>query len=199
MPTEQNGSLQSQNLSEQLANLLTKNDPSTKMQAHGLTVGQMKELQKKQETGDIDMIKANIDPAYKIPEHEKHLLHYTTDEDLWDKGTKLSKPVLRSTYVEDFVRMSETEVVKRDDGTSKFPENAFRGLLVKIVHNPRRNSNASESTMAVAKPKANSSKKPLKELSEKELRAEYKRVIGEDASQEDSPVQMIAVIEEKLA
>lgn len=82
------------------------------------------------------MIPANKDSSYEIKEVEKHLIHVLLETRAYDtkSGRKLSKPMVRSFYYNDFMAMTQTVEVK---GGGKKKRNAFaRFDVVRVVHDP---------------------------------------------------------------
>lgn len=112
-----------------------------KHQAHGMTVGQMKDLHYKQihDPGSIKMIPANnggdkiTDPyfekdygKYMLPEHEAHLYHVAAEARTFASGgatpTRTSIPAIHKLTKEAY------EFQKKNK--------AFEGQIVHILHNP---------------------------------------------------------------
>lgn len=156
----------------------------------------MAELSRQQASGTAPMIPANRHPEIMIPAAEKHLIHVLLDEDRWEKGKKLSKPYKQCFYVDDFVRMSETEVKDLGNGKKSFPENAFAGLKMDIIHDPRTAAVASKPDLKNNNPAVAS--KPYEEMEMEELKDIYLKLYESPASEEDTPAQLIELIKEKV-
>lgn len=129
---------------DQMAALLSKvMAPETvdnKHQAHGKTHKEMRELHAQQREGSAKTVKANMKGDIEIKECDKHLIHALVENKQFDPkdGRKLSTPVLQCFDVADFMKMQ--------DSTGKNSENAFRGLSVIIVHDPRKTEAKEDAT-----------------------------------------------------
>ncbi len=166
-----------------------------KHQSHGLSVAEMKEVHEKQKLGGTDKIPANCKSEYEIDKHEAHLVHVLVDEDRWDKGKKLSTPYVKKFYLDDFLKMSQTEATKRPDGGKTFPENAFAAWKTEIIHDPRKTATSAKTKTIPAAPKTET---PLEDLSIEDLKLKYKEVTGNDAQEEDTAPQLISILKEEL-
>lgn len=114
--------------------VLTEDD---KLQAHGLTKGEMKIIHRKQIEGSVEKIPANKGKnikdkhfaaeyeGYEIDEHEKQILHVATEARSFNQATgqKLSSSFVQKYDVPTFERMSKQE--------------AFKGYTMHILHDPR--------------------------------------------------------------
>src|ERR1700760_1678114 len=166
MEAKSNGSYP--NLSKEVLEALGITNPELKIQSHGLTHKEVKEIQYAQSNGNVKKIKANRDSNYEINEHEAHLVHVTLDDDQWEKGKKLSSPRVAKFYKDDFDKMSKTEV-EDVNGVKKYPENAFSQWKVDIIHYPGNIPKGKELTSA----------KGLESLNDKELLDKYIEIFGE--------------------
>ena len=141
-----------------------------KIQSHGITKGQMKDLQYQQQQGDVKMIDANNVgdnikdkefakefADYQLPEAEKDHYHVVAEARLFNQttGEKISNPVVHKYTKEAF------EFNKKHHG--------FDGQTVHILHNPTKTVAEKETeddfdVMTVA-----------------QLKEAYKEITGEDA------------------
>lgn len=162
-----------------------------KHQSHGLTVGDMKNLAIKQSLGTVKKVKANQDDKYEIDEHEQHLIHITLETPRFNEvtGERLSKPHVRCFYVNDFEKMSRT--VKDKTKKNDFPENAFRGSLVRIIHDPR-DTKSTKTALSKSEP-------TLDLMNESQLRAKYFELTKEDSDPADTPDMIRYLINEFLS
>jgi len=167
-------------------------DRSKKIQAHGMTISQMEDLKEAQANDDVERVRANVNGSYTINKHEDHLIHITTQVPLFDQKTGLKpNPVLRKFYVKDFEKMSETEQVKLPNGSLTNPENAFRGLDVKIVHDPRK------FTKNAKKEEPAKKEIPLTEMPIEDLHYLYNQLVGNNAPAGISKKDIIELIKEQ--
>lgn len=187
MPQELTGD----NLLQSFLKTLNKDDKGNKIQSHGLTQNEMKEIKEHQMRGDVEMISGNKVSKYKIPAHEKNLIHFSTERVLFaEDGTKISKPRYHVKTVEDYERMSQTE---KKEGQLTNPEAAFAGMRVVILHDPRTGA-AEQKKEAVTL----TTEEKLQNMSEESVREFYASTFGEEALPSDSKKIMIALILEKL-
>lgn len=138
--------------------------------------------------GKFEMIPCNVKPNYEIKKCEAHLIHVSLENKRFnpETGERESKPYRQCFYVDDFERMSA--VVKTDKASMKVPENAFAGLELIILHDPRRTAATKE-----VKPVDYAA------LSDKEIREEYLAVTGNEADAEDTKEMLIILIKEHLS
>lgn len=124
---------QLQNQSEVTAELLKaflalqkKDSPGSKVQGHGKTHDEMKELHDLQRTGQTPRAMANAGGGIEINKHDEHLVHAFIENVHFDQktGERLSRPILQAFDPEDFKRM--------------VAEKAFVGLSVTVVHDPAK-------------------------------------------------------------
>ena len=167
-------------------------DKSNAHQAHGITQGEMKEIQKAQQLGKVEMVKGNKVSRYELPAYEKDFIHVSVERVQYkpDTDIKTSRPKVLVKTVTDFERMSRT--VKRE-GEKANPENAFAGMKVIILHDPRTGQESPKGA------KRMSEDEQMAEMTEDQIRALYLEVFGEEALPSDSKKIMIGMIKDKRA
>ncbi len=143
-----------------------------KKQSHNMTVTEMEELKYKQQNGIVETVKANKDSSYEIPEHEQHLIHAEIEIKQFDtaSGAKTSIEKVQTFYPKEFADMVSS--------------GGFKGYSVKVIHDPKLESEKVEKPSKAKAGKVESEKveKPLTKKEQKELdsvRAEYKTLYGE--------------------
>jgi hypothetical protein len=168
-------------------------DKGNKHQAHGLTQNQIKAIHKAQQSGEVEMIPANLNSKFKIPAHETKFIHFTTEKlNYKEDGEKISRPRMHVKDITDFERMSKTVKAQGDIAN---PENAFAGMKVIIYHDPRKTPAQIEAA------KANRSKvsreDALKSMNDEGLRNVYFEVFGEEPLPSDSKTIIIQMITDR--
>lgn len=176
--------LSPQNIADLVSKGLQANSPDGKMQAHGKTVKEMKDLHRAQRTGKDTMIAGNGGITLKgepimIKECDKHLVHALIEDVQFDSKTGKKKSVarLQNFAPEDFKKMQ--------DSTNPTSENAFRGLSVIIVHDPAKDTeDAVKVPAADAEVGAADGKKLTKNnihtLSPKKLKEAYQKMFPDE-------------------
>ncbi len=157
-----------------------------KIQAHGLTVKEMADLQYKQNNNLVKMVPANNAESikdkhfqefegYEIPEHEQHIYHVVSEARIFNQttGEKLSNPVVSTFTKEAFVFHKK--------------HNGFAGQSTHILHNPEITS---------AKEDDDDSGKPedLNKLTVPVLKERYLELTGEDAPKNVNKAELIDLI-----
>lgn len=139
--------------------------------AHNMTEAERNELQYKQQMGEMPMTEANIDPSYKIPASELHMIHAELEIKQFNPNTgeKMSVPKVQTFYPKEFADL-------KDNG-------GFVGYSVKVVHNP-------DADKAKGKNADADKAKPLNKKEITALKKEYKELYGEDAP-EDMPIEEV--------
>ena len=167
-------------------------DKSNAHQAHGITQGQMKEIQKNQQLGKVEMLKGNKVSRYEFPDYEKDFIHFSVERVTFkpDTDIKTSRPKILVKTVTDFERMSKAV---KGPGEKANPENAFGGMKMIILHDPRTGEDSPKSS------KKMSEDEMFENATEDMIRALFLEVIGEEALPSDSKKIMIGMIKEKRA
>lgn len=176
--------------SDELYKLIKGDDKGNKHQSYGLTQNDMKRIKEQQMLGKVETMSGNKVTRYKLPVYEKDLIHFTTEKVTYKQDTdiKTSKPRFHVKSVADFEKMSKT-VKGKDDKVN--PENAFAGLRVVILHDPRKGAVKEE------KAKELSEDELMNEMNEGAIRQLYVAEFGEEAMPTDTKAQMIELIREK--
>jgi hypothetical protein len=107
---------------------MSKNPKERKL-AHGQTEESLDELRLAQIDGNVKKVDTNVSTNdYRIPEHEKHLVHAEVSIPQFNQTTGADESVKRvQTFTErEFKSTEET--------------GGFSGMKVNILHDPRRNS-----------------------------------------------------------
>lgn len=171
--------LTSEQVAQLLSSVLRPESTDNKLQAHGKTVKEMRELHTAQRQGAIKLIPANLDGRIQIKECDKHLLHAVVENVEYHQktGKKLSTPVTQNFAVDDFLRMQ--------DNTGKNGENAFRNLSVIIVHDPRKKETDEAVPQVLKDGTGNAGEAPtlsrdnIHKLNKTALMKAYRNIIGE--------------------
>jgi hypothetical protein len=156
---------------------MTVNSPDHKIQAHGKTVGEMKELREVQARGERLPHVTASDGKSEIRADEQHLVHVFLETVLYnEKGKKVSPPGrLMKFDANDFSRMTQGD------------RNHFGQYdIIQIVHDPRVKSGT----------KHVENKKPATEQSIDEMKETYRLLYGEDADENMPVATMILRIRE---
>lgn len=180
-----------------LTRAINKDNKDNKIQSHGLTQGQMKDIREAQMKGEVEMIPSNKFSKYLIPKHEDKLMHFTTEKIAYDTNTgeKISKPRYHVKTAQDFTRMSKSV---KEKGDKINPENAFAGMKVTILHEVRPDVIAGIQKNAIPEKRFNPADE-LDKMDEEMIRSIYFDAYQEDALPSDSKKIMIELIKEKWA
>jgi hypothetical protein len=182
----------SQNIDvEKLVTAIKGENINNKQAAHGLTIGQLKEIHEQQKNGSVKMVPANKVSRHMIPAYETGFVHLSIEKEVYDddKGVKTSSPRNIKLSVEEFERMSRTEKLDPRNRKEKNPEAAFNGYKVVILHDPRvkvqKEANTGEKS---------SYEETLSEMSLGQLRNEYLKKFREEALLSDEKPYLLKAI-----
>ena len=120
-------------------------------------------------------VKDSNGDVVKIPATETHLVHVIIENKTFNRatGAKTSKPMLQSFYPSDFDQMAGIT-------GGKDKRNYFGSTSIVVAHDPRRQKS--------------SGKKQLSDMTEKELREEFKEEFGRAASEDETRETLIHLI-----
>ena len=159
-------------------------------QCHGLKHKEVKQIKLQQQLRTVKMISGNKVSRYKFPEYEKDFIHFSVEKLAYkpDTDIKTSKPRFIVKTVDDFERMSKSV---KEEGDKINPENAFYGLQVVILHDPRTGVKSPEKVEPLDK------WEELETMPEKFVARAYFEAFGEEPLPSDSKRVMIDMMKEK--
>ncbi len=182
---QSNPNQSSQNqLSDDILKRLGVTNPDERIQGHGKSVREIRELHEEQRLGEHAMINANKNSKIKIQDADKHRVHVLLETPRYHEqtGKKLSKPRLANFDEKDFFRMVK--------------ERAFLGQTVQIVHDPRTSeAKAKQPIDEIVPPPAQG----LDALTEKQMHDLYVELYEEEPDVLSTPDEIKDKVKEKQA
>lgn len=176
---------------------------SSKPQAHGLTHGEMKELQEAQINDErfSKEMSGNVDSNYKFDAHEKNFVHAKLQNPGFDPNTgqPLDKGIVQKYTPREFKNHESN--------------NGFAGKKVTILHNPDKNDAGLKEAIntekkiqgaisndgeAIVSGKNGDAQIPLEKLGKKDLADRYNALYAEKANETWNKKELIEKINEKL-